>query len=175
MRLVARQHLPVAPQVIYLDSAHEKGETLLELHTAFRALSPGGVLFGDDTAWPAVRHDVLAFVSCLKPPSDTVLSIERAVASQLSDSGAEMNNSQCKRFATPGQMETAGSHHGKHAFSKRVWICPPAASSTVPPRRVLFYHNAWMIVKGMEKDDGLSAASDQPWCKFLKEFSLIKI
>lgn len=36
------------PQVIYLDSSHERDETFLELELAWAALAPGGVMFGDD-------------------------------------------------------------------------------------------------------------------------------
>lgn len=50
------------PQVIYLDSAHEIGETFLELSAAWRLLAPGGVLMGDDYSWPAVKHDLSKFV-----------------------------------------------------------------------------------------------------------------
>mmetsp|Transcript_145170 Transcript_145170/g.251340 ORF Transcript_145170/g.251340 Transcript_145170/m.251340 type:complete len:312 (-) Transcript_145170:10-945(-) len=54
------------PEVIYLDSAHEKNETLLELHTAWRILQPGGVLLGDDWRWKAVREDVLKFARSMQ-------------------------------------------------------------------------------------------------------------
>lgn len=48
--------------VIYLDSAHELGETLVELILYYQLLRPGGIMFGDDTDWfPAVKHDVEMF------------------------------------------------------------------------------------------------------------------
>lgn len=46
--LLAERQITPLPQVIYLDSAHEEGEVLLELSLAWKALPPGGVLFGDD-------------------------------------------------------------------------------------------------------------------------------
>ena len=49
------------PQVIYLDSAHEQGETLIELALYWNILRPGGVLFGDDWGWSSVRCDVKKF------------------------------------------------------------------------------------------------------------------
>lgn len=49
------------PQVIYLDSAHEQGETLIELALYWNLLRPGGVLFGDDWGWISVRCDVKKF------------------------------------------------------------------------------------------------------------------
>jgi hypothetical protein len=49
------------PQLIYLDSAHEQGETLIELALYWNILRPGGVLFGDDWTWPSVRCDVKKF------------------------------------------------------------------------------------------------------------------
>jgi predicted O-methyltransferase YrrM len=60
-RLVAQGRLAQLPEVIYHDAAHEPGETLLELQTAWSILQPGGILFGDDWAWPSVRGDVQTF------------------------------------------------------------------------------------------------------------------
>ncbi len=54
------------PDVVYLDSAHEEGETLVELRTAWRITRPGGVLFGDDWAWEGVRNDVFRFANEIK-------------------------------------------------------------------------------------------------------------
>jgi hypothetical protein len=50
------------PQLIFLDSAHEQGETLIELALYWNILRPGGVLFGDDWNWDSVRCDVKKFV-----------------------------------------------------------------------------------------------------------------
>ena len=51
--------------VVYLDSAHEAGETYIELQLYFDLLEPGGILFGDDyDSYPAVRHHVDRFASC---------------------------------------------------------------------------------------------------------------
>ncbi|CAF1120572.1 unnamed protein product [Adineta steineri] len=60
------------PQVIYLDSAHEQGETLIELSLYWNLLEPGGILIGDDWVWHSVRCDVKKF-SYMKN-----LTIERA-------------------------------------------------------------------------------------------------
>ena len=60
-RLFDEKRIPMLPQVLYLDSAHEEGETFLELHRAWDILPPGGVLFGDDFGWKAVQNDVLKF------------------------------------------------------------------------------------------------------------------
>lgn len=47
---------------VYLDSAHECGETFLELSLCFDLLPPGGIIFVDDYfMFPAVRHDVVLF------------------------------------------------------------------------------------------------------------------
>jgi predicted O-methyltransferase YrrM len=47
----------------YLDSAHEAGETFLEMNLYFDILKPGGVLLGDDFDWfPAVKYDVNKFL-----------------------------------------------------------------------------------------------------------------
>ncbi|CAF1145283.1 unnamed protein product [Didymodactylos carnosus] len=50
------------PQLIYLDSAHLPGETLVELELYWQLLQPGGILFGDDWGWDSVRCDVLRFI-----------------------------------------------------------------------------------------------------------------
>ncbi|CAK9026775.1 Hypothetical protein SCF082_LOCUS17652 [Durusdinium trenchii] len=50
------------PDLIFLDSAHELDETFLELSLYFKLLKPGGILFGDDYGWPAVKEDVERFV-----------------------------------------------------------------------------------------------------------------
>lgn len=65
-RLVQLGRLGTLPQVIYLDSAHEPEETLVELRRAWLALAPGGVLFGDDyESVTEVRNDVDAFAKLL--------------------------------------------------------------------------------------------------------------
>ena len=48
--------------VIYLDSAHEFGETFVELSMYWETLKPGGVLMGDDYDWASVKHDLDLFV-----------------------------------------------------------------------------------------------------------------
>jgi hypothetical protein len=51
--------------LIYIDSAHERGETLIEIHLYWQLLRPGGVLMGDDyREFPAVREDVQEFARC---------------------------------------------------------------------------------------------------------------
>lgn len=62
-RLLAQGRIPCRPEVIYLDSAHEAEETLLELRLGWDLLAPGGILFGDDWSWEAVRTDVLRFAA----------------------------------------------------------------------------------------------------------------
>ena len=52
------------PDVAYIDTAHEKGETLGELFAYWELLRPGGVLVGDDYDYfPAVKADVDEFVA----------------------------------------------------------------------------------------------------------------
>lgn len=51
--------------IIYVDSAHELGETVVELTLYYQLLRPGGLLMGDDwEGFPAVRHDVQMFADC---------------------------------------------------------------------------------------------------------------
>lgn len=48
---------------VYLDSAHEAGETFLEMNLFYDLLRPGGVLLGDDYGcFPAVQYDVQKFL-----------------------------------------------------------------------------------------------------------------
>ena len=58
--------LGIKVDLIYLDSAHERDETYLELSTFWESLRPGGVLFGDDYAWTPVQHDVDKFAQRVK-------------------------------------------------------------------------------------------------------------
>ena len=52
------------PDVAYIDTAHEQGETLGEMFAYWELLRPGGVLLGDDYKYfPAVKYDVDAFVA----------------------------------------------------------------------------------------------------------------
>eukprot|EP00966_Prymnesium_polylepis_P114108 2637145-Prymnesium_polylepis.1 len=48
------------PRVIFLDTAHEYPETVLEMREAFEVLAPGGILTGDDydRFWPGVQQSV---------------------------------------------------------------------------------------------------------------------
>ncbi|CAE7029527.1 slbp2 [Symbiodinium sp. CCMP2592] len=50
------------PDLVFLDSAHELDETFLELSLYYDILEPGGIMFGDDYGWAAVRQDVQRFV-----------------------------------------------------------------------------------------------------------------
>merc|ERR1719510_1146260 len=84
--VLAQRGTVPAPQVIYLDSAHEEGEVLLELGLAWLALAPGGIVFGDDWVLPegrgtereegttvdggAVQRDVLRFAEAHTPELD---------------------------------------------------------------------------------------------------------
>jgi len=50
-----------APNLIYLDSAHEIDETYYELTLYWQIVEPGGILMGDDLGWEAVQKDVTRF------------------------------------------------------------------------------------------------------------------
>lgn len=62
-RLFDQGRISQLPEVIYLDSAHEAGETLIELELAWAVLADGGALCGDDFDWAAVANDVSLFAS----------------------------------------------------------------------------------------------------------------
>ena len=66
--------------VIYLDSAHEIGETFAELYMYFQLVRSGGILMGDDYVnFPAVKHDVDLFVAY---KGNSVLTFTLIVANQ---------------------------------------------------------------------------------------------
>jgi len=67
-RLRSENRLSAMPRVIYLDSAHEVDETLMELHTAFDVLELGGILLGDDWMWGSVKDDVTRFAQQARLP-----------------------------------------------------------------------------------------------------------
>lgn len=81
VRLLTRLHsegrLSELPTVVYLDSAHEKDETYLELRAIWRMLPPGALLWGDDWAWEAIRTDVLRFASEQSIDTDMMLAVSR--------------------------------------------------------------------------------------------------
>ena len=62
-RLVSDRRIHQSPNAIYLDSAHEEDETYLELKLCFELLPIGGILFGDDWEWDAVKTDVIRFAN----------------------------------------------------------------------------------------------------------------
>ena len=62
-RLHLENRLSQLPEVIYIDSAHELNETILELNSAWDIIQSKGVMFGDDWNWDAVKHDVTLFAS----------------------------------------------------------------------------------------------------------------
>merc|ERR1712224_1012176 len=78
LAVLSRNGTIPAPQVIYLDSAHEEGEVLLEMELAWAALAPGGIIFGDD--WQLyggvvgdtepVQRDVLRFAEARQSELD---------------------------------------------------------------------------------------------------------
>ena len=52
--------------VVYVDTAHEQGDTLIEIHYYYELLRPGGLLLGDDyDLFPSVKHDVDLFAQCV--------------------------------------------------------------------------------------------------------------
>ena len=69
-RLHDQNRISSLPNYIYLDSAHEPDETLLELKMCWELLEPGGILFGDDWNWESVRNDVLRFSELIKDSSN---------------------------------------------------------------------------------------------------------
>ena len=90
-RLFDERRISGLPSVIFLDSAHEQGETLLEISSAWSILPKGGILIGDDWNWEAVSHDVISFARTVPQnpehvhrfaaalPQGSVISVEKGV------------------------------------------------------------------------------------------------
>jgi hypothetical protein len=69
-RLYQQNRITKLPNYIYLDSAHEKDETFIELSLCWNCLINNSILFGDDWCWDAVREDVIKFASTIKNITD---------------------------------------------------------------------------------------------------------
>ena len=63
LKLKQQGRISDLPQMLYLDSAHEEGETYLELQIAWKVLTPCGVLYGDDWNWDGVQKDLVKFAN----------------------------------------------------------------------------------------------------------------
>jgi hypothetical protein len=61
-RLYNQQRISGLPNYIFLDSAHEPEETLIEIKVCWDLLKNNSVLFGDDWSWDSVKNDVINFV-----------------------------------------------------------------------------------------------------------------
>lgn len=69
-RLLVQGRISELPNYIYLDSAHEKDETFIELSLCWNCLINRSILFGDDWLWDAVRGDVIKFSNTIKDRTD---------------------------------------------------------------------------------------------------------
>lgn len=69
-RLLTQNRISELPNYIYLDSAHEKDETYIELSLCWNCLINNSILFGDDWIWEAVREDVIKFSNTIKHNTD---------------------------------------------------------------------------------------------------------
>ena len=78
---LAKERVIPRPQVIYLDSAHEEGEVLLELRTAWNVLAPGGMIFGDDWYLQGTCRDVLRFALQVQSQLDDVWPLSPKIQS----------------------------------------------------------------------------------------------
>ena len=69
-RLFNQNRITSLPNYIYLDSAHEKDETFIELSLCWNCLVHNSILFGDDWTWDGVREDVIKFSNIIKDKTD---------------------------------------------------------------------------------------------------------
>ena len=69
-RLFNQTRIDTLPNYIYLDSAHEKDETFIELSLCWNCLMNNSILFGDDWNWTAVKEDVIKFSNTIQNTTD---------------------------------------------------------------------------------------------------------
>jgi len=69
-RLFSQNRIDKLPNYIYLDSAHEKDETFIELSLCWNCVINNGILFGDDWGWKDVKDDVIKFSNTIKYETD---------------------------------------------------------------------------------------------------------
>jgi hypothetical protein len=69
-RLFVQNRITELPNYIYLDSAHEKNETFIELSLCWDCLVNNSILFGDDWSWEPVKEDVIKFANTIKDKTD---------------------------------------------------------------------------------------------------------
>jgi len=135
-RLLRSGRLSRLPQAIYLDSSHEEGETFMELATAWRALPPGGVLFGDDfEAFPGVRADVLTFAACLPPATPTAAAHLSQIGSALLKTEGRSPLAPCSAASL---RELLSMHRGANRTGR---LCARGG------RELLRRGNLWLFVK----------------------------
>lgn len=65
-RLFTQNRISSFPNYIYLDAAHEKDETFIELSLCWNILINNSILFGDDWDWEAVKDDVIKFSNTIQ-------------------------------------------------------------------------------------------------------------
>lgn len=50
------EHYKIQADMVYIDGDHEYDAVLLDLKTYWQLVRPGGILIGDDIAWPGVQR-----------------------------------------------------------------------------------------------------------------------
>jgi len=177
-RLVASGRLRRGPQVVYLDSAHEYGETLLELAVAWDTVDArrGAIIYGDDWAWDPVRHNVMRFASCLSEASTNMVTSDqrrlsretllqtaflRHLPSGTAGSLERLESfRQCQRVVTAqggGLLLPQGSaDHGR--------FC------TADGLSVLLWHGQWVLFReAHHRSVAEMAVPTRPGCSFLTD------
>ena len=141
-RLRKEQRLAHLPQVIYLDSAHDQGETFNELQLAWAALPRGGLLFGDDWGWDGVHHDVLLFAQCLGPAGAQAQAHGSAIGRLL---GEPTLSRPCIAVRdNAGLLKRQGVYWQRNHSDTARW-CVDGAHEVL-----LYGRGHWMLVKGRD-------------------------
>ena len=149
-KLVAHHRLAHAPSVIYLDSAHLIGETMLELIAAWETLPPeGGVLFGDDASWKAVRHDVVAFADCVGAASPAATRTADVLGREIHLQASTREQWGAKELAQSGLLHACQpSASAFHEMARNTWRGKRLCTSR--GNEILLFRGQWMIVKAAD-------------------------
>jgi len=159
MRLLRRLHeqrrLPQRPEVIYLDSAHEQGETLHELVLAWSLLPPtGGVLIGDDWGWSGVHTDLLAFTACLGHAGPQATAHATELGRQLGEEGLLRK---CQEDPTPAALMHRVKQHWARAHVNTGRWCVRGSHELL-----MFGVGQWVLVKTPESSTPTTCAPLAP-------------
>ena len=150
--LYAHGRLSHLPQAMYIDSAHELGETMQELWIAWQTLpDAGGVLYGDDFQFKAVLNDVAEFVNCVSGSAAGTSYVGQFV----DQPGLQFPHGKgCVPYDTAESIRGALTKTYGDRYNATQWTL--RFCSAVSSHEFIVYRNQWVIIKaaGERKIEG---------------------